>query len=56
VPLIMSVLDYKTHVVRLDGPMAVTGDMDADMAKILDSYRAAEGKFPGQFVLPRGKS
>ena len=56
VPLIMAVLDYKTHVVRLDGPMALTGDMAADMAKVLDSYRAAEGKFPDQFVLPRGKS
>ena len=52
VPLIMAVLDYKTHVVRLDGPMALTGDMAADMAKVLESYRAAEGKFPDQFVLP----
>lgn len=56
VPLLMAVLDYKTHVVRLDGPMALTGDMTADMAKVLDSYRAAEGKFPDQFVLPRGRS
>ena len=26
------------------------------MAKMLDSYRAAEGKFPDQFVLPRGEA
>lgn len=56
VPLIMSVLDYKTHIVRLDGPMPLTGDMAADMAKVLESYREAEGKFPNQFVLPAGKA
>jgi hypothetical protein len=31
-------------------------DMAADMAKVLDSYCAAEGKFPDQFVLPRGEA
>ena len=55
VPLVMSVLDYKTHIVRLDGPMALSGDMAADMAKVLESYREAEGKFPEQFVLPGSK-
>ena len=56
VPLIMSVLDYKTRIVRLDGPMALSGDMQADMARVIDSYRFAEGKFPERFVLPGGKS
>lgn len=56
VPLIMSVLDYRTRIVRLDGPMALTGDMVADMARILDSYRGAEGKYPERFVLPGDQS
>ncbi len=53
VPLLMAVLDYRTHILRLDGPMGLTGDMAADMTRILESYREADGKRPGQFVLPR---
>lgn len=56
VPLVMSVLDYGTRIVRLDGPMALSGDIDADMAQVLDSYRTAQGKFPDQFVLPAPKA
>lgn len=52
VPLLMAVLDYRTHILRLDGPLGLTGDMAADMTRILESYREADGKHPGQFVLP----
>jgi 1-acyl-sn-glycerol-3-phosphate acyltransferase len=52
VPLVMAVLDYRTRVLRLDGPMPTTADMAADMQKVLLSYAEAGGKFPDQFQRP----
>lgn len=52
VPLLMAVLDYRTRVLRLDGPLELTGDMKADLAKVMESYAEADGKYPERFVRP----
>ncbi|MBI1400781.1 1-acyl-sn-glycerol-3-phosphate acyltransferase [Hyphomonas sp.] len=52
VPLLMAVLDYRTHVLRLEGPLPVTDDAAGDMAKVLSYYAEADGKFPERFVRP----
>lgn len=53
VPLLMAVLDYGTKTLRIDGPMATTGDLEADFKRVLASYATAAGKFPERFVKPR---
>lgn len=55
VPLLMAVLDYKTKVLRLEGPLETTGDAAADMAKVLGYYAEAEGMIPDRFVKPDWK-
>lgn len=52
VPLLMAVLDYRTHVLRLEGPLPVTDDAAGDMAKVLAHYAEADGMFPERFVRP----
>jgi 1-acyl-sn-glycerol-3-phosphate acyltransferase len=52
VPLLMAVLDYRSRVLRLDGPMSTSEDMSADLKRVLASYAEAGGKFPDQFVRP----
>ncbi len=52
VPLLLAVLDYKTHQLRLIGPMATSDDYQADLEKIVAYYRDAEGLFPEKFKLP----
>jgi hypothetical protein len=48
----MAVLDYRSRVLRLDGPMPTSDDMAADLKQVLASYTEAGGKFPDQFVRP----
>ena len=48
----MAELDYRTHVLRLEGPLALTDDAAGDMAKVLSYYDEADGKFPERFVRP----
>jgi 1-acyl-sn-glycerol-3-phosphate acyltransferase len=52
VPMIVAVLDYKTHVLRLFGPITPTGDYAADLKRILTCYAGAEGRTPEKFVTP----
>ncbi len=52
VPLLMAVLDYKTRVLRLEGPLPTTGDAAADMRKVLNYYAEADGKYSERFVRP----
>jgi 1-acyl-sn-glycerol-3-phosphate acyltransferase len=52
VPLLMAVLDYKTRVLRLEGPLATTDDAAADMKKVLEYYAEADGKYSERFVRP----
>lgn len=52
VPLLMAVLDYRSRVLRLDGPLETTDDMASDLKLVLASYAGADGKFPGKFILP----
>ncbi len=52
VPLLMAVLDYRTRVVRLEGPMPTTDDAAADRKAVLAHYAEADGKFPARFVKP----
>lgn len=52
VPLLMAVLDYRTRVLRIDGPMPLTADMAADLKQVLGSYAGADGRFPDRFIRP----
>jgi len=52
VPLLMAVLDYRTRILRLDGPLNTTGSMAADLAAVMACYAEADGKFPERFVRP----
>lgn len=52
VPLLMAVLDYRSKVLRLDGPLETTEDMASDLKKVLACYAEADGKFPGKFIRP----
>lgn len=52
VPLMMAVLDYRTKVMRLEGPLATTDDAAADMKRVLAYYVNADGMFPDRFVRP----
>lgn len=52
VPLLMAVLDYRTRVVRLEGPLLTTSDMAGDLAKVMAFYAEADGKYPERFVRP----
>jgi hypothetical protein len=52
VPLLMAVLDYRSKVLRLDGPLDTTEDMASDLKKVLACYAEADGKFPGTFIRP----
>ncbi|MEO0817189.1 MAG: 1-acyl-sn-glycerol-3-phosphate acyltransferase [Pseudomonadota bacterium] len=47
VPVLMSVLDYKTHTITVSGPVETTGDFDTDIAKIRAPYADAMGRRPG---------
>ena len=52
VPIVMAVLDYRTRVLRLEGPLPVTADAAGDMKKVLAYYAEADGKYPERFVRP----
>ncbi|MEL6567334.1 MAG: 1-acyl-sn-glycerol-3-phosphate acyltransferase [Pseudomonadota bacterium] len=47
VPVLMSVLDYKTHTITVSGPVETTGDFESDIAKIRAPYADAMGRRPG---------
>lgn len=49
VPILMSVLDYKTHTLTVTGPIETTGDIEADMKRIQAPYADAMGKTPGKW-------
>lgn len=50
VPIILSVLDYKTKTARLAAVITPTGDYAADLAVIRAHYRDAVGKHPEKFI------
>ena len=49
VPIVMSVLDYKTRTIRMSGIMQPTGDYDADLPVIQSHYLDAVAKYPDKF-------
>ena len=53
VPIVMSVLDYGTKTIRIEGPVIPTGDYEADRAAIEAPYAQAVGRDPGRFAPPR---
>lgn len=52
VPLLIAVLDYRSKVVRIEGPLETTSDMAGDLKRVLAFYAEADGKFPERFVRP----
>jgi 1-acyl-sn-glycerol-3-phosphate acyltransferase len=52
VPIVFSVLDFKTKIVTISGWLMPSGDFDADWPLIRSHYAKAEGKFNENFCLP----
>jgi 1-acyl-sn-glycerol-3-phosphate acyltransferase len=52
VPIVFSVLDFKTKIVTISGWLMPSGDFDADWPLIRSHYAKAEGKYNQNFVLP----
>lgn len=50
-PICLGYLNYDKKEAGVGGPIWPTGDIDADMKKILDFYRNIPGKHPKQFAL-----
>lgn len=50
-PICLGYLNYDKKEAGVGGPIWPTGDIDADMKKILDFYRNIPGKHPKQFEL-----
>lgn len=51
VPIVLSVLDYRTKTMRLAAVVHPTGDYQADLAIIQAHYASATGKKPRQFAI-----
>jgi 1-acyl-sn-glycerol-3-phosphate acyltransferase len=52
VPIVFSVLDFKTKIVSISGWLMPSGDFDADWPLIRSHYARAEGKYNQNFILP----
>jgi 1-acyl-sn-glycerol-3-phosphate acyltransferase len=52
VPIVFSVLDFKTKIVTISGWLMPSGDFDADWSLIRSHYAKAEGKYNENFFLP----
>jgi 1-acyl-sn-glycerol-3-phosphate acyltransferase len=52
VPIVFSVLDFKTKIVTISGWLMPSGDFDADWPLIRSHYAKAQGKYNENFVLP----
>jgi 1-acyl-sn-glycerol-3-phosphate acyltransferase len=52
VPIVFSVLDFKTKILTISGWLMPSGDFDRDWPLIRSHYANAQGKFPSQFFLP----
>ncbi len=50
-PICLGYLDYQKKEAGVGGPIFPTGDIDADMKRIMDFYRDIAGKHPRQFAL-----
>ena len=52
VPVLIAVLDFGAKQMRFEGPMTLSEDAGADLAKIVSHYRHAKGRYPDRFRLP----
>jgi hypothetical protein len=46
VPVALAYIDYATRTVAIDTYMRMTGDRDADMARIREFYASKRGRHP----------
>lgn len=51
VPICLGYLDYANKVAGVGPAILPSGDLEADMRKIMDFYRPIQGKYPQQFSL-----
>jgi 1-acyl-sn-glycerol-3-phosphate acyltransferase len=52
IPIVFSVLDFKTKIVTISGWLLPSGDFDADWPIIRSHYAKAQGKYNENFCLP----
>ena len=51
VPILLSYIDYEKKMVGMGNPFEVTGDYEADMAKIKEFYKTKGAKYPEKYSL-----
>jgi 1-acyl-sn-glycerol-3-phosphate acyltransferase len=51
VPILLSYIDYEKKIVGMGKPFEVTGDYEADMAKIKEFYKTKGAKYPEMYSL-----
>lgn len=51
VPICLGYLDYKNKIAGVGPAIYPSGDIDADLRRIMDFYRKIEGKYPTKFSL-----
>ena len=51
VPICLGYLDYKNKVAGVGGPVFISGDIDADLRKIMAFYQPIQGKYPEKFSI-----
>lgn len=52
VPIVMSVLDYRSRTITLAGVLSPSGDFDRDWPIIRGVYADAGAKFPARYAVP----
>lgn len=50
-PILLYAIDYKRRTITCTLALRPTGDVDADMRRIMDYYRPCEGKHPERFCV-----
>ncbi len=52
VPILVAVLDYRSHIMRFEGPIEPGESYEADLKRILAFYEGADGRYPERFLKP----
>jgi 1-acyl-sn-glycerol-3-phosphate acyltransferase len=51
VPICLGYLDYEHKVAGVGGPIFISGDIDADLRKVMAFYQPIRGKYPEKFSI-----
>lgn len=51
IPILLGLLDYGRKYIEVSEVFYPTGDLEADMARVKEFYRNAQGKYPDKFTV-----